>query len=357
MRHNCYFDLTTLSNPYKTGIENYTSNLFNLVKGSKTFNFINSENNFVFPVSNLNLREDLLSFLLFLEDVSIYFSPFHPIPPDINAKRIITVHDVIPIIYPEWFPDNMYSFFNNELRHCYENCDHIISDSYSTKNDLIENYSIPHEKITTVHLGKSENFSPKISNKIPSLLKNLNCYPYLLSVCTLEPRKNLQGVIEAFLIMKENNKSFNDLKLVLTGAPGWKNDSIYDIYEQSVYKNDIIFTGYLNDNDLYETYRYASAFIYPSFYEGFGLPILEAMASGVPVVTSSNSSLTEVGGESVIYVDPSDIGSIADGINTALFDSRIRDKCITSGLERSKSFSWEKTAKETLNVFRKIIDS
>lgn len=357
MKYKCYFDLQGLENPFITGIENYTLNLYNLFRDDKEFLFMNSSLNIEFPKSNLSERDDMLSFFLFLEDVSIYFSPFLPIPQSINAKKIITVHDVIPMIHPEWFPDDLYCLFNNKLRKCYEDCDHIISDSYSTKNDLIKIFNIPRDKITTIHLGKSESFSPKKSNNPSLFIKDLNCFPYILSVCTLEPRKNLQRVIEAFITLKDNNKSFNDIKLVLTGAPGWNNDSIYAIYEQSVYKNDIIFTGYLNVNDLYEIYRYANAFIYPSFYEGFGLPILEAMASGVPVVTSSNSSLTEVGGESVIYVDPSDIDSIADGIIAALFDSRIRDKCISSGLERSKNFSWEKTAKETLDVFKKVIDS
>lgn len=358
-KHTCLFDTSISYRKYKTGIENYTSKLFNLLNNYDDFEFIDFykiSNYLDLPSSDFVLREKLLSLSCNLIEPSLFFSPFYPIPNFIKCPKILTVHDVIPLINPDWFPDDMFKFFNTNLRNTIENNTHIITDSHSTKKDILSFYDIQPENITVIHLGKDIMFSPNLkSNTYFTVNGIIFDFKYLLSVCTLEPRKNIRNVIESFNLLKSRCKLLKDLKLVLTGSIGWKSE-INLILSKSPFRDDIIVTGYVDDSILYKIYANAEIFLYPSFYEGFGLPLIEAMSSGVPVVTSNNSSLQEVGGDAVIYANPHSAQSISDCIECIIFDQNLKNELIHNGLKRSKLFTWEKTAKETLEVFKKVVN-
>jgi glycosyltransferase involved in cell wall biosynthesis len=364
------FDLSVLSNEYLSGIEFYVKNLDKYFSTKKNYlisglgvtsnQLSASLPTLTYPsYSNTQqLQDDFLSLILEIEQPDLYFSPYSPIPVYNTCKTLITVHDLIPLRHPNWFvSDEVYSFFDNAIRRSCVNADHVIADSFSTKNDIIELFGINSSKITVVHLAASAGFNPRNKTKDSIICPDLKIKkPYILSTCTFEPRKNLLGTIKAFNKLKTRLPAKNKLKLVLVGAMGWKVDNIKSAINSSRFKDDIIVTGYVKISTLYSLYANAEAFIYPSFYEGFGLPILEAMSSGVPVVTSSNSSLVEVGANAVIYKNPYDSGALSEGLELAIYDRNARDNYIQLGYIQSAKFSWEKTTNETLNIFDKILD-
>ena len=173
---------------------------------------------------------------------------------------------------------------------------------------------------------------------------------YLLYVGTLQPRKNLVRAIEAFGLLKRDST----LKFVIAGKKGWLYDEIFEKVKELNLENEVIFTGYVPDEDLPELYKNAKAFIFVSLYEGFGLPVLEAMSYGIPVLTSNTSSLPEVAGDAALLVDPENTEEIAKGMERLLTDEKLRQQLISKGKEQIKKFSWEKAAKETLQVLEEV---
>ena len=219
----------------------------------------------------------------------------------------------------------------------------IIAVSKNTKRDLVRLYDVPEEKIEVIYEGVNQNFQFSIFN-FQSIYndKILNHKPYLLFVGRLEKRKNVEGIIEAYKILKE--KYDIPHKLILAGKPGFG----YPNYKLLItnYKNDIILPGFVTEDEKWELMKNADIFLFPSFYEGFGLPILEAQALGVPVVTSNISSLPEVGGEAVAYCNPEEPASIADSVYELISNKEFRDGIIEKGYENVKKFSWELCASE-----------
>jgi len=176
---------------------------------------------------------------------------------------------------------------------------------------------------------------------------------FLLYLGTIEPRKNIQALIKAYALLCRE-KGFCH-KLVLAGDMGWKNEGLRELIQGLSLEDSIRFTGYVEDSDLPALYTLADLFVFPSLYEGFGLPVLEAMACGLPVVTSNVSSLPEVAGDAAVLIDPHSLDAIADGMRRMLVDRELRTKCIERGFERAKMFTWEKCAKETVAVFREAM--
>ena len=219
--------------------------------------------------------------------------------------------------------------------------DAIIVDSQSTKSDILAFFSIPEDKIHVVHLASdmkpvNARLSPKYGIR----------GDYLLYVGTVEPRKNLLRLIEAFTQLDQ------ELKLVIVGVSGWDNRAVYKS------KNpNIIFTGYVSEEDLPAFYCNAKLLIYPSLYEGFGLPILEAMNCGCPVITSNISSMPEVAGDAALLVDPYNVEEIKSAAQKLLSDGMLRKKMVARGFRQARRFSWEKTADETLQVYQKVLET
>lgn len=232
--------------------------------------------------------------------------------------------------------------------------DAIIAISNHTKMDCIKYLGIPEEKIRVIYEAADEIFKPeKIKEEMKNHLKDKYGieFPFILSVGTLEKRKNLPNVLKAFYRLK---KTGNHHKLVIVGKIGWKYNKIFSTMEELDLKKDVIFTGYVPDEDLVKIYNAADLFVFPSIYEGFGLPPLEAMACGCPVITSNTSSLPEVVGDAGVTVDPYDDKALADEMHRILSNDGFKTELSKKSLERAELFSWRQTAKETWNVYEEV---
>jgi len=287
-----------------------------------------------------------------LENPDILFAPnLNILPKELLNKTIITFHDLSFERFNQFFS------FKSRAWHRYirptllaRKAKALITVSESTKQDLEELYSIDRDKINVIYLGKPK--AEEGSNKDKARIKKKYDLPnkFILYVGTLEPRKNIIGIIKAYNLLRRN-QDFSEYKLVLAGPRGWLFKEIFREIRQSLYRKDIIVTGAFKDKERAFLYKSASVFIYPSFFEGFGLPVLEAMSYGLPVVTSNRSSLPMVAGEGAIMIDPYRIGEITWSISEILNDKRLYKRLVEHGLKRADLFKWEDTARKTLKLF------
>ena len=286
---------------------------------------------------------------------NVLWMPLHNIPlwrPK-GVKTVITIHDLAFKLFPDLFPPRDLFMLNRLTAMAVKSADRIIAISHSTARDLNEIYGVPPHKIRVIyhgyneklfHLPNAEEYSHirSVKNKyrIPPKSK------YLIFVGALQPRKNLGILVSAFERLKTLH-SFRDWKLVLAGAEAWMVDGLKNQINDSIWKKDIIMTGNFTISDLPYLLWGAEIFVFPSLYEGFGIPILEAMACGVPVVTSKNSSLVEVAGTNAVYFDASRIDDLASSIKELEASPQKRKELIHGGLEWAKRFNWNETAKKT----------
>lgn len=290
----------------------------------------------------------------------IVFAPNINLLPSFKAKKVVTFHDLSFEKYSNFFSARQIFWHNfvNPKKLARE-ADSIIAMSESTKNDLIEIYGIPEEKISVVYSGvgqaaKVDRKSGNESMNLENIRKKYNLpEKYILYLGTIEPRKNIIGLIKAFEIFKKDFPGRTE-KLVIAGSKGWLYGDIFSAARRSSVKNNIIFTDFIENGDKKCLYGAASLFVYPSFYEGFGFPPLEAMAAGTPVITSDCSSLPEVIGAAAIMVNPYNVSYLAGAMEEILSDHILTEKMIKKGYEQVKKFSWEKCARETLKVFENL---
>jgi glycosyltransferase involved in cell wall biosynthesis len=341
---------------YQTGVSTYTANLVeNLLK-------IDKKNKYLLFGGSLRRKEDFKAFTKNLKGdfsekyiafpptlANILWNRFHVIKaerfvgktdvfhssdwsePPTDAFKVTTVHDLAPILFPQFTRPEIVSVHKAKIKWVIKEVDRIIVPSEATKRDLIK-MKADKNKISVIPEGVDPDFKPSKRNEIEIITRSLNINkPYLLSI-GVGPRKNTQGIIEAHKLVKK------EYDLVLVG---------HDHYGYGE-KEGVFFTGHLKKRQLIDLYSGAKVLLYPSFYEGFGLPILEAFACECPVVTSKRSSLPEVAGNAAIYVDPKDANSIAEGINKAL---KNKDQLVKDGFNRLKMYSWENTARMTLEVY------
>ncbi len=261
-----------------------------------------------------------------------------------------TIHDLAFKRYPATFPKKDLFKLNLMLETAVRQADKLIAVSESTKKDLLEFFpGLSSEKIRVIHHGfDQEFFGVRLSEQ--ELSRGLEKYHqtpgnYLLYVGALQPRKNLVRFIKAFDRAKQQEK---DMKLVLAGEPAWLSETVLEAYEQSPHRQDILLTGKVSFEDLRLLYQGARFFAFPSLYEGFGLPLLEAFASGIPVLTAHNSSLGEVAGDGALYCDAENIEDMTQKLKFLWNDQSLRNTLVTQGTKRLSSFSWEKCAQETL---------
>jgi len=253
---------------------------------------------------------------------------------------IITIHDLSFIRHPEWFTKKYSLYYKYLIYHISKKARKIITVSKFSKKEIIELLHINEEKIEIIY-----NAVPYIFKKTKNI-NNLNRFGnYILAVSSFDPRKNFIGLIQAY-----NKLRLKDIKLVIVGSK----HRIFSMQDLKENKKNIIFTGYVDDNELITLYQNALLFVYPSFYEGFGLPPLEAMAHGCPVVVSQTSSLPEICGDAAYYINPYDINDISHGIKEVLKDSILRNKLIKNGNKRVSLFNWENSAKKLIETISKL---
>ena len=267
------------------------------------------------------------------------------VQPPVQAKKVTTIHDMLIYKYPENIHPKIISTQKRQLAWVKKECDLIIADSKTTKDDIIEILGIPEEKIRVIYLASGEEFREKQKEeKIEFVKKKYNLIgDYLLTVGSFEPRKNLSRIIKAYGGIKKTYK----VSLVITGQFRWG--------EKIKYQEGIHNLGFVEKNDLPALYAGSKVFIYPSLYEGFGLPVLEAQSCGCPVVTSDKGSLKEITKDTAIVVDPENAGDIQKGIEKILsMDKEALINLKQKGVAHAGLFTWEKTARETLEVYREL---
>jgi len=269
-----------------------------------------------------------------------------------KQKYIITIHDILPIVFPRMRPFNIFLIYKSLLPRTLKNAHKTIAVSISTKQDLMKYFNVPEDKIRVIYEAADEKFKPLNNDKVNEVKKKYHLnFSFILYVGGLAAHKNISILIKSFYKIK--NKGITH-KLIIAGTKRWKYKEIFEIITKLNLQNDVIFTGYFPEEDLPALYNAADLFVYPSLYEGFGLPPLEAMACGTPVITSNTSSLPEVVGDAGIMIDPYDVDGLADAMYEVLRNDGLREKMVKSGLERAKTFSWKKTARETLKVYEEV---
>ena len=287
---------------------------------------------------------------IFTPSYDIYWQPNFIPNNGIKAKKVVTtVHDFSFILHKDYHPKERIEYFEKYFLKNIVKSDMIITGSEYSKQEILERLNYSKDKIKVIYHG--------IDHTLFKLYTNLQVSfelpeKFIFSVGSIEPRKNLLGLLKAYNNLSEDSKK--EYKLVLAGFKGWENKEIMSIIEQN--HNNIYYLGYISDEELAKVYNLATLFVFPSFYEGFGLPPLEAMACGTPVVTSNTSSLPEVGGDAVIYCDPHDIKDIKEKIELVLNDKVLQKEMIEKGLKRAPYFTWEKAAKAHIEVFNEVLN-
>lgn len=294
---------------------------------------------------------------------SVYHSPYMPIPKEISKnqriKKFLTVHDLIAINFPQFFENNndpLVKYSINSLgKDGWAFC-----VSQSTKDDLCNYTSIDPNRVFITHLAAAKEFFYPCSDEI--LLQavrkrySLGEEKYLLSLCTLEPRKNIAHTIRCFIrLIKE--QGLKDVNLVLSGTKGWDFDHIFDELKSPEIRKRVISTGFVDDVDMAALYTGAIGFVYPSLYEGFGLPPLEALQCGTPVITSNVSSLPEVVGDAGILVSPTDEDALCQAMLSLISDDKMRNDLSKASILQAANFSWDECFKQTLAGYHTAINS
>ncbi|MCM8709671.1 glycosyltransferase family 4 protein [Clostridium sp. SYSU_GA19001] len=297
--------------------------------------------------------------ILMDKDIELYHVPQNGVglPKEKKCPFVITLHDIIPIKMPETVGETYLRIFNHEMPDIVSRCDGIITVSQFSKEDICKYYNFPKEKVFVTHLAAENIYRPLDSDECYNLVQTqYGIYgEYILYVGGFSPRKNIIGLIEAF--SKFKNKYKHDVKLVIAGKQG----KSYEIYKKRSIdlgvENSVIFPGFIPIEHMPYVYNACKVLVYPSFYEGFGLPPVEAMACGVPVITSNVTSIPEVVGDSAIFINPYDVDELSEAIYTVFNDDKLREKLVIKGIIRSSELSWRKTAKDTLIAYNKIINS
>lgn len=266
------------------------------------------------------------------------------IPPMMSGRTIATIHDLSFMRFPEFTLPRTLGYLRRNIESTLNSADAILVDSHFTREELVHFFKVPEQKVHVVHLAMGDSFKPQA---VPIKKQ-------ILFVGTLEPRKNLPVLFKAFELFLNRMKDA-EFRLVIAGMKGWLCDEIYQSLEKNVYKDKIILSDFVPDEALPQLYAESAVFVYPSLYEGFGIPILEAMASGTPVIASRTASLPEIGGDAAFWIDPKDAEGLANAIQRVVNDQELRKNLIHKGREQAEKFSWEKTARETLDVYQKVL--
>jgi len=294
--------------------------------------------------------------------LDVFHSPTLNLPPSYRGRTVVTAHDLAIYKFPEFYTDKQTALLKSIIPRAVQQAKKIIAVSKSTKKDLGEFFVAEKDKITVVYHGVDERFfknsgaaeTERVKQKFG--IKN----EYLLFLGTLEKRKNIVRIIEAYERLRDRWSALplnlkDGYQLVLAGSPGHGFKEIKTKIDESKYKNDILISGYIPADDVDPLYEGAKVFVFPTLYEGFGLPVIEAMADGLAVITSNVSSLPETAGDNAILVDPYNVAEIFQAMFDVLTKPNLRKTLGRDGVKRAHLFDWSKTAKETLGVYRQAV--
>lgn len=296
---------------------------------------------------------------LFDDKADIYHFFDYVVPPRVKGKVVTTIHDLTYELYPSIVEKKTLNRIKSGIQYSVDRADRIITISESSKKDIINILNVSEHDIDIVPPGVDYNLFNKSyteSEKQSARSKYDLPEKYILYMGTLEPRKNIESIIEAFgLFKRENDINSKDIKLVIAGKKGWMFETIFNLANNLNLEEDIVFTDYVYEIDKPIIYKMANLFIFPSIYEGFGIPVIEAMASSVPVITSNVSSLPEVVGDAAVMVEPKDIVSIAEYMSKILGDQEYSSDLIKKGHIQAQIFTWEASARKLYDVYKSIL--
>ena len=378
-------DIRCLTDGKRTGVEEYTINLleniFELDKKNEYILFVNSyrESHFderIFAhfknvkVRRFHLPNKLLNFCfwylrwpmadIMIGGVDIFFMPnINFIALSKKVKLVLTIHDLSYEIFPETFSlrRRAWHSFINPRALC-NRADHIIAVSDSSKADIVEHFGIRQQKVQRIYNGIAEEIE-QLDRNDPKLIEVKERYHlpfnFIFYLGTVEPRKNIPAIVKAFDQLKRlNNPELSKYKLVIAGGMGWKIQNILTMMREAEFTTDIIFTSCITNEDKAAVYTLASLFVYPSFFEGFGIPVLEAMRCGVPVITTNSSSLPEVVGSGAVMIDPDKPDELYLAMKEVLLDRDFSTHLAGESPKQAIRFNWRTSARQVLEIFEKL---
>ncbi|MBD2337784.1 glycosyltransferase family 4 protein [Calothrix sp. FACHB-156] len=303
----------------------------------------------------LKFKPSLTYFEKYFGTPDIVHGTNYTVYPCSQSLKVMNIYDLTFIKYPDYI-DSVVTAYTERVKRCLSWTDLILTISESSKKDIVEYLQVEPQKVYVTPLA-SRYYPDYLSDEAAQTLEPEVKYdfsqPYLLFVSTIEPRKNINAIISAFNYLKEKHKI--EHQLVLIGKKGWRYEPIFTAIESSPWREQIHHLDYLSNELVALFYSKADVFVYPSHYEGFGLPVLEAMTLGAPVVCANSSSLPEVTGKAALLIEPDEPMHLAEAILKVISDSQLRQELIKLGKERANLFSWEKTARETLKAYRGIM--
>ncbi|HEY2595592.1 MAG TPA: glycosyltransferase family 1 protein [Chloroflexota bacterium] len=292
--------------------------------------------------------------------VDVYHCPDFVLPPLRRARGILTVHDLAFLMRPDCADSRLRAYLEEVVPRSVRRADFIIADSENTRNDLVVLLGVRPSSVAVVPGGVEERFTRVTNAELLSQARRklgVGDAPFILAIGVIEPRKNLNRLMDAFAALKERGNVPDDLKLVLAGGKGWLYDDIFEHHASSPVRDDILLPGFVSDDLLPAIYSAAEVLAFPSLYEGFGLPILEAMACGTPVVASRASCLPEVAEGAALLIDPNNVDSLMAALELVLLDGDLRERLISRGLQRAAEYTWTRAAEELLGVYRMVAEA
>lgn len=287
-------------------------------------------------------------------DSCLFHSPNYFMPA-FSGRNIVTIPDLSTWLHPEWHPKASADLINHHIEQARKRADHIITISQRVKHEIVNHLHVAEDRITVTHLGASEEFRPVSAEEFQTATDatGLRYKDYFLFMATIEPRKNLGRLLEAYLNYRQNAAS-DALPLVVCGHNGWKSDSVHRRLRELHAEGVVHYLGYTPSALARQLLAGARALAYPSLYEGFGLPVLEAMQSGTAVITSDNNAAAEVSGQAALLIDPESSGQLEAALHQLHQDPGKLSELETAGMARARTFSWERCARETTSIYEEV---
>jgi len=351
-----------------TYIQNLVRYLLELDKQNQYFLFFNHRDieNYSYPKERVvklinnspkySIREHFsLSHQAKKYEIQLFHEPHYTLPYFLKCKKVVSIHDLIHLKFPQHLSGKKaYIYAKFMFGQAVKKADKILAGSENTKKDILELFKTKREKIDVIYYGVDENFKPVKDQNLLENFRNKYKLPakYILYSGSMRKHKNLNNALKAYAVLKDKSHD-----LVLAGV-GLQNQKVLEpllIELEITEKVKII--PFLDYTELVLLYNSASLLFFPTLYEGFGLPVLEAMACGIPVISSNNSSISEVSGDATLLVDPANLKEMAESLEKVLIDTSLRRKMISSGLERAKMFTWKKTAEQTLKIYQELSEN
>lgn len=294
----------------------------------------------------------------FTGPVDLYHATDFTLPPVLpGTQTLLTVHDLSFVRVPDSASPPLKAYLDVVVPRSAQRADHILADSQATRNDLIELYGIAPDKITVLLSGVDARFQPVTDAAARAAVREkyeLGERPYIFAIGTVQPRKNYARLMLALARLRAGGQ---DVTLVIAGGKGWLEDPIYAAMDELKLRDHVYFIGFADDADLPALYSEARALAFPSLYEGFGLPILEAMACGTPVVTANVSSMPEAAGDAALLIDPHAVDALTDALDRLLRDESLRTDLIARGYAQAARFTWKRAAQELIAIYDSLLKS